>query len=192
MQTTAHDTLLSKTVTVSQYRQFEANQDRLAIANLIQERLTERYITPLRGRNKHGFCTMAICCLMLESMVAFQNGWKETPYKKGTSAFKQFFELFPAFAIFQNYADLFYKHVRCGILHQGETSGGWRIRRNGPLFDEPTKTINATRFHNLREESLHLYCDQLRQAEWDVEDGSLWKNCTDKMKAICKNCGEQG
>jgi hypothetical protein len=31
-------------------------------------------------------------------------------------------------------------------LHQAETTAGWRIRRDGPLFNQPRVTINAKAF----------------------------------------------
>ena len=40
----------------------------------------------------------------------------------------------------------FYKNVRCGILHNGETKNNWKIIRSGKLFNEENKSINATEF----------------------------------------------
>ena len=61
---------LSSSVTVAKYRMLEVDKNRDGLANFIQERFTERYISPLRRRNpsqKNGFCIMAICCLMIEA-----------------------------------------------------------------------------------------------------------------------------
>jgi hypothetical protein len=180
------ETLLSSSVTVAQYRQFEMDQNRDKIADFIVERFTERYITPLRdGRHrKHGFCTMAICCLMIEALESFWRGW---PHSRGRSefAFCSFFDRNSNLSVFRGYASDFYQHVRCGILHQAETINGWRVRRDGPLLNLATKTINATEFHNKMENCLLVYTDRLKASDWDSE---IWKNLRKKMKAIISHC----
>jgi len=52
------DTLLSSSVTIKKYREFEADKEREQIADFIYESYSERYIKPLRGApaKKHGFC----------------------------------------------------------------------------------------------------------------------------------------
>jgi hypothetical protein len=61
----------------------------------------------------------------------------------------------------------------------------WRIRREGPLFDTGTKTINATRFHDELEKYLKGYCRRLRDSEWDSE---VWQNFRSRMQALIDNC----
>jgi hypothetical protein len=186
------DVLLSSSVTIAKYRQFGAGKNRERIADFIMERFTERYIRPLRGdpTKKHGFCTMAICCLMIEALESFWQGWPDTKEKgKSREAFNSFFQRCSEqeleLGIFSKLAEDFYQGVRCGILHQAETTKGWRIRREGPLFDPHTKTINATRFHNELEKALRLYCDILKQSDWDSE---VWQNLRRKMEVVIKNC----
>lgn len=43
-------------------------------------------------------------------------------------------------------SDWFFTDIRCGILHQAETRGGWKIQRKGTLLDDHNKTMNATVF----------------------------------------------
>ena len=144
-------------------------------------------VTPLRGDRhlKHGFCTIAICCLMIEALESFWRGWPHSR-SKSESAFCFFFDRSSNLSIFRGYASDFYKHIRCGILHQAETTNGWRVRRNGPLFDLATKTINATKFHDEMENCLQEYTDTLKALDWDSE---IWKNLRKKMKAIISHCG---
>lgn len=186
------DTLLSSSVTVAKYRKFEAAKDRKKISDFILERFTERYITPLQcnASRKHGFCTMAISCLMIEALESFRQGWPDTIERgKGQKAFRFFFqrcsEQNSELVIFFEHACNFYKGVRCGILHQAETTNGWRIRRSGSIFDPDTKTINATKFHNELKKCLQRYCDILKYSEWNDE---VWQNLRKKMKAIIKHC----
>ncbi|MGQ9480005.1 hypothetical protein, partial [Chloroflexus sp.] len=164
------DTKLSSSVTIAQYRELEARKDRKEIAKFVQDRFSERYIKPLHGSSKdskHGFCTMAICCLMIEALESFWHGWSDTK-GKSRKAFHHFFVRCSkqnlALEVFSPIAEDFYKGVRCGILHQAETTNGWRIRRKGLLFDPATKTINATRFHVQLGQALQIYCDTLEKS----------------------------
>ena len=143
---------------------------------------------PLLGPNKHGFCTMAICCLMIEALESFHQGWPDSA-GMGREAFRTFFERCAAegseLGRFADCPDDFYVGVRCGILHQGETSRGWRIRREGPLFGPSTKLINATRFHKELGMVLESYCNSLKRSDWDSE---VWHNLRRKMLAVIENC----
>ena len=69
-------------------------------------------------------------------------------------------------------------------MHQGETTGGWHVRRKGKLFDHNTKTVNATEFLELMENSLNEYCDELRSNDWEDK---IWIKFRKKMKHVCKN-----
>lgn len=189
-RTKMEDTLLSSSVSVAHYYKLEKNKDREKIANFILGRFSERYITPLRCKPsiKHGFSTMAISCLMIEVLESFYQGWGNTK-NKSSKAFSSFFNRClrreSELGIFDKYADEFYKSVRCGILHQAETTNGWRIHRKGVLFEPDTKTVNATRFHNELENYLHSYCEELKRLEWNDK---VWQNLRNKMQFVIKNC----
>ncbi|MFZ0051362.1 MAG: hypothetical protein WAK96_06265, partial [Desulfobaccales bacterium] len=156
------NTRLSKSITVAEYRNLEAQKDRNKIANFILDRFTERYIIPLRVNctQKHGFCTMAISCLMIEALESFWQGWSDT-HKKSRKAFDLFFkrcsEQNNELKVFYKQSNDFYTDVRCAILHQAETTNGWRICRHGPLFTLDNKTINATKFHDQLQNCLKNY-----------------------------------
>lgn len=184
------DIRLSRSVTIAKYRQLEAEKNRESIAEFVLERFTERYIIPLQvdPNRKHGFCTLAICCLMIEALESFWKGWSDTQ-GRSRKAFRSFFkrckEQGSQIGVFSEIADDFYEGVRCGILHQAETTRGWRIRRKGPLYDPNTKTINATMFHNKLEKVLEAYCNELKRSEWDSE---VWNNLRTKMASVIENC----
>ncbi|CSC77315.1 Uncharacterised protein [Vibrio cholerae] len=76
------------------------------------------------------------------------------------------------------------KHIRCGILHQAETTGGWRIRRKGELVDKNEKIINATKFMNALESELNAYLHKL-----EIEDFTdlVWVNLLKKIDFIASN-----
>jgi hypothetical protein len=176
-------THLSKRVTVRDYLILEREQDRESIADFILSRFTERYFTPIDSASqKHGFCTMAISCLMIEALESFRRGWPDSQgHSKKT--FEYFFESDPELKSIP--AGAFYTHVRCGILHQAETTGGWKILRIGPLFDPASLTLNATNFHRRLKHNLIEYCSELRKADWN---SPTWDACRKKMAAIIQNC----
>ena len=180
---TANDHSLASDVTVSRYRKWEEDKEKKKIAGFVKKRFCERYIEPFRSNEKkHGFVMMASACLMIESLESFRNGWGKSP--NSSLAFCQFFDRSEGLVAFRGKVADFYKHVRCGIMHQGETTGGWRILRKGTLFKREILTINATKFLDEVEKSLRVYSDRLASENWDHE---LWKNFRKKMTAVCKN-----
>lgn len=164
----------------------ESDGNRSDISKFIRARFTERYITPMKVTNKEtksGFTIMAVCCLMIEALESFSKGWVDSR-NKSQSAFCNFFDQNSQFVFIRGHSEEFYQHVRCGILHQAETTGGWCIRRDGPIFDRETKLINATLFLDEVEKALNQYCNDLETQPWDAK---IWKNLRHKMKALCKN-----
>ena len=180
------NTFLATDLTVAQYKALGQGGNTQAIADFIERRFTERYITPMRvdASKKNGFTIMAVACLLIEALESFRQGWPNSD-QKSQLAFCNFFDRTSNFTFIRGYSQDFYKNVRCEILHQGETTGGWHIRRKGPIFDKSTKTVNAKKFHDEIEKVLKHYCDELRKSSWDSE---IWKALRKKMRAICRNC----
>lgn len=181
------DTELAKDFTVRDYEKARDCHppDRNAIAEAIRRRFTERYVAPARGNSRHGFTMMAVACLMIEALESFRQGWEKSD-NRSKSAFCFFFDRSEPFAAFRGHAQLFYTHVRCGILHQAETTGGWRIRRDRSLlFDAAALTVNAESFLNALEEVLSGFCDDLKAVPWD---GPEWTRVRKKMDAIVRQC----
>ena len=158
------------------------------VIDFIYHRLSHRYITPLLHvpkKYKSGFLMMASACLMVETMESFNKGKQETK-GEGKRVFKDFFtrekQYFPGFA---DNSDNFYTKVRCGILHQAETKGGYRIMRKGPLFDANTKQINANKFLKALMHCLENYVANLNASG---TNDPLWLNAVKKVKFISDNC----
>ena len=178
------ETKLSKLVTLDKYKQLEAQENKVAIAAFIVERFDERYFNPVMNScSKHGFTMMAVGCLVIETLESFYQGLEDTRHKS-REMFSAFFERETSLKQFRNVAT-FYQDVRCGILHQAEVLGGWRItRRNGaPLLDEDEKTINTELFIRGLRAAVLEYVLQLQA------DPELWENLKNKMKQVCANCG---
>jgi hypothetical protein len=177
---------LASGFTVHDYKLSLASQSRDRIAEAIRKRFSERYINAARADTpfKHGFTMMAISCLMIEALESFRQGWI-TSNGRSKAAFCFFFDHADEFSPFRGYAEQFYINVRCGILHQAETTGAWRIMRIGPMFDSGTLTVNAALFLESLQRVLNAFCDQLKTAAWDSDE---WKRILKKMDAICANC----
>ena len=176
------DTLLSSSVSVPAYQALELAQDRNGIAAFVYERFHERYIKPFDANpDKNGFIMMASACLMIEALESFWQGWKKSP--NSALAFCQFFDRNDKFLPLRGFNQKFYANIRCAILHQGETTGGWHIRRDlAVLFDAETLTIDATRFLNALDGCLAEYCEKLKASEWNSD---AWTQLRKKMKEVC-------
>lgn len=145
----------------------------------------ERYIVPVCGFNKNGFAMMAIACLMIEAFQSLRMGLEHT---RGNSReiFAKFFEEERSlFGVLADHSDAFYSNVRCGILHQAETTRGWKIRRSGELFDNDRLSINATKFLKLLKSILSCFCEMLAQSDWDTVQ---WQLVRAKLAFICEHC----
>lgn len=177
-----------KNITVGKYNKLLEEKNKKEIANFIYNRLYSRYIKPFefddkdyKIEHKNGFSMMANACLLIETLQSFREGLGDSNGKSG-SLFKNFFEANNNFEIFRS--NNFYKDVRCGILHQGETTGGWKINRKKktPLLDDTN--INANKFIKELEKSLRTYRVCLKKEAWDSE---TWDNLRTKMRTIIKN-----
>ena len=128
---------------------------------------------------------MANLCLLIETLQSFKNGWGDSN-RKSEKAFKQFFNNNIYFEELKQKGSVIYKNVRCGILHQGETTGGWKVTREGKkLYDDDTNTIDAVKFAEGMVSSLNDYREDLIKSEWDSE---IWDNFRTKMRKVIHNC----
>jgi hypothetical protein len=177
---------------VSDYEDAIACKNRERIADAIHQRFTERYLDPIAdplSKQRHGFTMMAVACLMIEALQSFRRGWPDTSKRgDGEHAFCSFFDEHSAFASFRGLAREFYKGVRCGILHQAETTDGWRIRRDQHQLLTVTPTgriIDAELFAEALRGALDQYRDDLKAEAWGND---LWECLRRKMKRVCDNC----
>lgn len=179
-------------ITVRKYYDYLNQKDQNGISEFIYQRLFCRYLKPFLFDNddfkkefRNGFSIMANCCLLIETLQSFRNGWGDT-HKKSKLTFQQFLTTDKFFTELNTHQDDFYMNVRCGILHQGETNGGWKISRNyKKLFDTSTLTVDALTFLTRLEKSLKGYCEELKTEDWDSK---TWKKCRAKVKKIIDNC----
>ncbi len=186
------DVLLSNEISVKDYRDWEKDQKKAEIIAFIQKRFEERYLLPITtSSSPNGFTMMAIGCLLIEALESFHNGWKNSAGHLGKDIFNNFFDRNISFKPFSGYGQSFYTNIRCGILHQAETKGGWIIRRKNKncildISSDPSKkVINADEFIESLRLSLDEYCNELIVSDWEDE---IWENLRNKMGSIIENC----
>jgi hypothetical protein len=182
-----NDFLLTYDVTVGQARQWIREKDPHAkthLISLIRHRFNRRYVAHLLAIDS-GFLKMAGACLMIETLESFWQGKRNTD-GLGKQMFVAFFHreklLFPHF---DGIAVDFYRHIRCGILHQAETTNAWRIVRKGDLLDIDNRAINAKKFVVALKGALHNYIKSLQEHDFNSR---IWKNALLKIKDVCDNC----
>lgn len=184
------DVWLSKTVRVKHYLAMEAKEDRAGIAEFLYERFMERYVRslkPLSDEHGNGFIVAGACCLMIEGLMAFRNGWKSTK-GKSKEALTLFIQGSPKFSALAGDEKDFWLGVRCGILHQGESSRGWRLSFSNAgvgLIEMPGKRLNCSKFLAAVEQALQEFRHDLEAEPWT---GGLWQNVRSKMAATIEDC----
>jgi hypothetical protein len=184
----AEATELCRGVSIRHYRELVATRDGASIADLIQRRFRERYIDSIsKGPDVHGFSLLAIGCLMVEALESFRQGW-DTTDRRSEAAFCGFFQAHDEFADLRPLAHEFYKAVRCGILHQAETTHSWRVNQGPTLVhdDADTRWISGREFLARLGAVLDGYCGRLKAADWESAE---WSKARKKLRAVCKNAG---
>jgi hypothetical protein len=133
---------------------------------------------------KNGFLMMSSCSLLIETFASFLVGQNETPQNKNIDMFIRVFEKAEEYGndlkIFKDKP--FYKKIRCGLLHQGETYGKYKITRKGELYKDDT--INANIFFVSLKKMLVSYKKELEDGDWDSKE---WDACRLKIRHIVSN-----
>lgn len=197
-------------ITVSDVQSWIKAGEKDRLASLVYLRLYGRYIKPFDFRNddyeksyKNGFSIMANCCLLIESYISYKEPLMINTHGHSERCFGMFFVSDTRFSEFNDttmaiadYRDMsvkmnkknngipkeFYQNVRNGLLHAGETRNGWKITRQGKLFDEKSKRINAVKFMNRLKASISDFEKELRKA--DLSTSQLWKTYLNKLEKI--------
>lgn len=184
-----NDAILCKTLktTASQLGNWLTSHEKDKISDFILERFRERYFTPIYAieqRKLNGFLIMGVSCLTLEALESFKKGWISTE-RHAREAFEGFLERESRFSELRLVGPGFYENVRCGILHRGETLGGWKIWLVGSLFQPKTLTVNAALFHRRLEQVLLEYVSELKEADFR---SPVWKKARRRLSNLVANC----
>ena len=150
-----------------------------------------------QSHHGYGFSMMSVCCLLVETLQCYREGlpttssieWKEllriqrnesvpAQYKlphslpiNGKQAFLRFFARYKTFFPGID-GGSFYANIRNGLLHQGQTKGGWTIDIQGSMLCDPTsKNIHRNFFARQLRASFNDYLGELRGCSWSDD---LW------------------
>lgn len=184
---------ISRRYQVEDYKRltFVSEADWTTAIAILRDRLETRYLEHVRAllqRPTSGFAALAIDAALVETLEQFRRGQRSTPYKAGAAQFKAFLTE-TRFSRFFNdeTARLFYKTIRCGLLHQGEAEESSRIKR-GIRYPLVSRTrdgrgivVNAELFHTELQGAVD---DYLRDLAEPAQVG-LREAFRKKMNFIC-------
>lgn len=159
---------------------------------IFQDRIEGRYfnyIDQLDRETFSGFAVMALSCLLIETLQQFIEGVDSTPSGKSGEYFIQFLTKTSFNEFFDiDKARIFYKQIRCGILHQAEVEGSSLIRTDSSLslaqFTEDRRglIINRRSFYHKLKEVFNDYVGLLS----DGSNAEIRRNFIYKMNYICR------
>ena len=129
------------------------------VKKYMKKRINENYFSPIENINKSlsrldvpentAFIIMSINCILIELFFEMRNGFDESKESGAVgNAYKEILPLLDS-NISANLAQRFYKGIRCGILHQGQTKEDTALtyqletvfERNGQYFLSNPKTV---------------------------------------------------
>jgi len=165
------------------------------VLNAVERRIQERFLEPIDTLARAftqdnativpGFAILALDCLLIDTIQSFREGRISTGDVSPAQSFKTFLSS-PGFAEFNKKdRDDFFHYVRNGILHNGETRGGWKIRIDPSAIIErdpatQTRKINRELFHN----AVKAECDQLLTTLRAGKDPTAREHFLRRMDAI--------
>ena len=157
---------------------------------IFKSRIDGRYFTPMRTLieydvNSNGFAAMALCCLLIETLLQFQNGWPQTP-GSNKEKYTQFLKENFAHIFDEHTAARFYSDIRCGILHSGQTKNGSCLTYNTEYIinnhQNGVMMVNVQRISSELFLYFQRYCEELTQPQ----NATIRKNFIIKMNDICR------
>jgi len=200
--------LLASRWPASKVRSCLRRKDRPQLVRFLKDRHEERFFGPIdhiahvRGNELGvGFSVMALCSLLIETMQCYRDGLPTTDRREldrlrslkrtppayqipaslrpnGKEEFRRFFAKYRnEFSGLRPSA--FYRKIRNGILHQGQTKGGWTLRRSDSVVCDPgKKIIYRNRFATQLRSCFDGYLEELRVANWSEP---IWNNAARKI-----------
>jgi len=173
---------------------FESEEDWQTGISIFIDRVKGRFLDPIDHIDKcafAGFAVIALDCLLIEMLQQFRAGVYRTPANQS----KDFYVNFLTTTSFGEYFDerqavLFYRQIRCGILHQAELRGSSKIATEGAMVvyssDNQGLIVNRLDFHK----QLLMVLDQYASSLRDSKNVDIREKFIKKMRSICKTACE--
>jgi hypothetical protein len=204
----AHDPLLAAGRRASVVLKWLRRKDTGQLIQFLRERHRERFFEPINyiknapgNTQGFGFAVMALCSLLIETIQSYRDGLPTThpgelrhlqrlkrvpvAYQlsdqlqvNGEDEFRRFFDMyrsdFPGMK-----GSTFYKKIRNELLHQGQTKGGWNLRKgDSVVLDHKTKSIYRDQFSERLELCFEKYLQELQTHSWS---DPIWTNAARKI-----------
>lgn len=185
---------ISTSHTVDDFRRLKLNNrqgsDWEKAIEIYRDRITNRYLKQISLLNEdpftNGFASMALCSLLLDTFYQFERGVKETGDNRVcyTDFLKNHMsDVFDT----QEKAEIFYKHIRCGILHSAQTKKGSMLTVGKTyvikMLDDETIMVDVVNFEHRLNQYFNDYCNRLRTEK------TTQSNFKKKMEFVCKHPG---
>ncbi|MCK4445635.1 MAG: hypothetical protein KAW56_00980 [Candidatus Marinimicrobia bacterium] len=170
--------------------------------DIVKDRFESRFfnqINSIKDDEFSGFVIMSIDCLLVETLMQFYLGIDSTEDQYSHNqkdSFKDFLKNSKHFATSFNTNEkcyTFYRHFRCGLLHQAQTKDKSKINICRPylmkLIDEADvkkgMIIDRNKFHDNLILEFNDYIERLEKNKLNFKNGNLRINCLKKMNMIC-------
>lgn len=170
---------------------------------IIEDRFNSRFfkqIEQIENNEFSGFIIMSIDCLLIETLLQFYLGLKnsEILYKgKQRDAFRDFFRNSKHFKndfVTDEVCFTFYNHFRNGLLHQAQTKGESLIRiyenSTVQLVDELNSKkgliVDREKFHQKLYLEFQDYIQDLKDNKNNFKNENLRNKAINKMEFICR------
>lgn len=154
-----------------------------AVQEYFQTRLDLRYLNPIRILQEHGtfqgegFSILALQCTLIEFLESTVQGVNYRylrpreqlgPYEYNSSSdlFASFLRTRHPFAqeFDEALAREFYREIRCGLLHEARTKGGWRVwaeAAGGMVVDGARRIVYRNNFQKALDQFIRWYHNAL-------------------------------
>lgn len=167
---------------------------------ILNRRIWNRFIAPVNAlieiehsgpRKVFGFATLAIDCLLIETVQGFRDGTTDHTgqskmlFVKFLRNWRVFGRCIPEHMDAGSLAKRFYTDCRCALHHSGATGSAFRVRVTGPMlrFERDQVEINRLTFHDELRSEFDQYLKLLREPK----ENALRANMKTKMDFICAN-----
>lgn len=171
--------------------------------SIIEDRFNSRFFNQINRLKKNelsGFLIMSIDCLLIETFMQFYLGKESTEDSYSGNQWKSFKDFLKNSNHFNSEFNtnkkchVFYKHFRCGLLHQAQTKGNSKIKINQPamltFIDQSNieigLIIDRKEFHKRLTKEFEDYLERLRNNEANFKGENLRINGLAKMNLITK------
>ncbi len=166
---------------------------------ILRGRIENRFFEPIdRLRNASdsaalgfGFAILTLDCLLIDTIQSFREGRIKGSEQSTSKAFLNFFRqnksLNKQFTSRRIIVDEFFDAIRCGLMHDGETRKGWRVKKSHESLilekdEEHGYILYRDNFHTAIRSEFDLYLQDLALSA----KTQLRENFVSRMDAICE------